>query len=162
MIDAVFRPLSDGDRVLLGQATLGNVNWNGDRFTLDQVRETEALAHYLEFDPERGDIGIVAERDGRAVGVAWVFFLPAENPGFGYVDADIPELSLWVHPNARGQGLGRQLLRELLDASSQRAIDAVSLSVEEGNFARQLYLSEGFKDVPGSGVNGVMVRQLRR
>lgn len=117
MIDAVFRPLSDGDRVLLGQATLGNVNWNGDRFTVDQVRETEALAHYLEFDPERGDFGIVAERDGRAVGVPWAFFLPAEDPGFGYVDA--------------------------------------------GNFARQLYISEGFKDVPGSGV-GAMLRQLRR
>lgn len=162
MIDAVFRPLSDGDRVLLEQATLGNVNWDGDRFTLDQVRETEALAHYLEFDPERGDFGIVAERDGRAVGVAWVFFLPAENPGLGYVDADVPELSLWVHPNARGQGLGRQLLRELVDASRQRGVDAVSLSVEEGNFARQLYMSEGFEDIPGSGVNGAMSRQLRR
>lgn len=153
------RPLTARDAGLLEAATLGNLNWTGPRFTVDDLRQPE-FAHYTAFDGERGDFGIVAELDGRPVGVAWALFLPPEDPGYGYVGAEVPELSLWVAPDHRGRGVGRDLLRSLLDDARDRDVPAVSLSVEAGNRARALYTDEGFTDVPGREAAGVMLRAL--
>ena len=57
----------------------------------------------------------------------------------------------------RGAGHGSRLLRRLLAESAARGHNRVSLSVEDGNRARDLYESEGFLAVPGRECDGVMV-----
>ena len=151
------RPLSSRDGDALRRATLGNVNWCGERFSLEDVLANPAIAHYTEFEPERGDFGFIAVGTSGVVGVAWAQFLGTENPGYGFVAADVPEASLWVAPERRGAGQGRRLLRRLLEESAVRGHDRISLSVEDGNRARDLYESEGFLAVPGREHDGVMV-----
>lgn len=155
--EVMIRPLGPADEDLLRVATLGNVNWSGERFTMRDVADRPELAHYAELHPDRGDLGFVAERDGAPVGAAWALFLPADDAGFGFVDARTPELSLWVREDARGGGIGRQLLRRLLDEALRRGTGTVSLSVEDGNPARHLYETEGFRGVPGRERDGVML-----
>ena len=94
MGSVILRPLFATETDLLERATLGNINWCGQRFTMDDVRRTPEFAHYTRPDPLRGDFGIVAERDEEALGVVWALFLPADHPGFGFVDEATPELSL--------------------------------------------------------------------
>lgn len=53
----------------------------------------------------------------------------------------------------RGQGIGRAVLRRLLTDAAERGISRISLSVEPGNRAQQLYESEGFV-VVGTDVGG--------
>ena len=64
--------------------------------------------------------------------------------GYGYVDDETPELAIAVLPDHRGRGLGRRLLRELLDAAGGR-FGAVSLSVRAENPAWRLYERTGFR-----------------
>lgn len=157
---ARFRSLSPSESELLELATLGNMNWCGDRISIDEIRSKPEYSHYTRMVPERGDFGVVAEVEGGAVGAAWAVFLPASDAGYGFVDELTPEVSLWVSAEHRGRGLGRELLRALIDEATERGIARVSLSVEADNFAKKLYLAEGFRDVPGGEADGVMLRTL--
>lgn len=157
MSDLTLRHLTSADVQVLGLATLGNVNWAEDRFTLRDVVDRPELAHYTRLDPARGDFGFAAEEDGRTVGAAWAVFLPADDAGYGFVDDHTPELSLWVAAGERGHGVGRRLLRLLKDEARRRGVRALSLSVEAENFAKHLYEAEGFRAVEGREDDGVML-----
>lgn len=157
MSEATLRALTPADDPALLTATLGNLNWVGERFTMRDVEATPAFAHYAHLDPDRGDFGVAAETGARIVGVAWALVLPADAPGYGFVASEVPEVSLWVNGQHRGQGPGRRLLRALQTEVRSRATPSLSLSVEDGNRARRLYEQEGFVDVPERRAEGVMV-----
>ncbi len=61
-------------------------------------------------------------------------------------DAESAELvSMWVAPQARGHGVGRQLVAAVIDWARHRSADRVDLWVTETNDpARWLYESCGF------------------
>lgn len=88
---------------------------------------------------------------------------PADAPfaGYGWVAADIPELSIAVLPDHQGEGIGRALLTVLLTLARMSGVEAVSLAVEDGNGAKSLYLDEGFVTVGRNGDSDLLVRQLR-
>lgn len=157
-----FRPLTAGDGQLLKTATLGNLNWQVERFTQFDVETRPEFAHYARLHPARGDYGVVAEDEGANLAVAWAIFLPTTAPGYGFVDPETPELCLWVHESARRLGLGRRLLRAMQDQARQRGLSAISLSVEDRNPARRLYEQEGFSDVPGRRADGVLLWSVER
>lgn len=57
-------------------------------------------------------------------------------------------LNLCVHPSWQGRGLGRAILRHLLDTARAREVDTVFLEVRASNTrARALYHSEGFGEI---------------
>lgn len=152
--------LTDVD--LLETATLGNVNWCSERFTIEDIRESSQLAHYTRLVPSRGDFGIVAQSDDDVLGVAWAQLFPPDDQGFAYIDAETPEVSPWVDSRYRGRGVGRQLLRALQTTALQRGIVQLVLSVEAENYAEKLYVSEGFVAVRGHEPDGAMVWSGRR
>jgi GNAT superfamily N-acetyltransferase len=141
-----LRAATDNDASLLAVATLGNLNWNGPRFTLDQVDAEPAFRHYVAPWPGHGDFGLVAEEDdGEAIGVVWLKHFPADDPGYGSVEPSIPELSIHVNAAHRGSGVGTALLTAALDEARARGLAAISLSVEEGNPTMHLYSRLGFR-----------------
>lgn len=73
------------------------------------------------------------------MGAAWLRTFPADDPGFGFVAADVPELAIGVLPAWRGRGIGTRLLRAVVAGAAR-----VSLSVERANPAVRLYVREGF------------------
>ena len=155
--DLTVRPLTPADVDLLSLATLENLNWLEQRFTAQDVENQSSFRHYTRMIRERGDFGVVAELAGEQVGVAWAQFLPVSDPGYGFVDGATPEVSLWVRDRSRGQGLGRALLRRLKSDAVDRGLRRLSLSVEAGNYARALYVSEGFVPVVDREDDGVML-----
>lgn len=57
-------------------------------------------------------------------------------------------LNLCVHPLWQGRGLGRQILRHLLDFARARRVESAFLEVRASNTpARALYASEGFCEI---------------
>jgi GNAT superfamily N-acetyltransferase len=130
------------------------VNWHPERYLpMAHVVADPGLAHYVAGWPRPGDGGIVALAKLRPIGAAWWRFFPGDDPGYGFVAADVPELSMGVVAIWRGRGVGRALLRAALVAASPHCC-RVSLSVERANRAQNLYLSEGFRVLSsGQGVD---------
>jgi ribosomal protein S18 acetylase RimI-like enzyme len=155
-----IRTLSPADRLLLRQATLANMNWNEQRFTFKDVDDAHEISHYFSSFPSGRDFGLAYERDGDVKAVAWLVFLPAEDPGYGFVDADTPELSITTFAASRGQGIGSALLSELISLARSRGLTSISLSVEDGNSARRIYERAGFKVVGRNGGSDTMVLAL--
>lgn len=128
--------------------------------TADEVLSVPALAHYIAGWLCPGDLGVVAEDDG-PIGAAWWRYLSADDPGYGYIRDDVPELSIAVVPDRRRSGVGRMLLEQLLAEANQLGLAAVSLSVEADNPARLLYSALGFQEAahPGGAVTMLWSRQ---
>jgi len=112
------------------------------------------LAHYVEAMGSRaGDLAWVAENPtGTRVGAVWLRRLPADDPGYGFVDADTPELGIAVVPGARGRGVGTQLM-----ATALAAVARCSLSVDARNPAMRLYERLGFTGVGVDEANPIML-----
>lgn len=98
---------------------------------------TPELAHYVWGWPRPGDLGVVAEAD-QPIGAAWLRYFTASDPGYGFIDVTIPEVSMGVVKPWRGRGVGRRLLEALIATARDAGIPALSLSVEPGHFARTL------------------------
>ncbi|WP_425393403.1 ribosomal protein S18-alanine N-acetyltransferase [Actinomycetospora chiangmaiensis] len=88
---------------------------------------------------------VAARVDGRLVGYAGVALLPA--PAFSREPAEAEVHTIGVDPAVQGHGVGRRLLRALLERAD--AIGAVTyLEVRTDNVpALALYRSEGFEVV---------------
>jgi len=85
--------------------------------------------------------------DGPPVGAASLRLLPKHDRGYGFVDAETPELSIGVVPTHRGRGIGSLLLEALVGSAREQRHEALSLSVEPENPARRLYERCGFQVV---------------
>jgi ribosomal protein S18 acetylase RimI-like enzyme len=115
-----------------------------------------ALAHYVSDWPRHGEVGFVGIRvDRRPLGAAWWRFFTREDPGYGFVDPAIPEVSIGVVSEARGRGVGTRLLQAVIDEGRRRALPGLSLSVERDNPARALYERLGFTVVGLDGAGSV-------
>ena len=73
----------------------------------------------------------------------------------------MPELILGVNHQWRAQGVGRALLRAVVDQARAAGHQRLSLSVERGNHAVALYRTEGFATLEQHGTRDTMVRNLR-
>ena len=139
------------------------VNWSPEWKPVSHRRVLSAhrTAHYVAGWPRDTDLGVIAEAGPGPVGAAWVRFFTADDPGYGFIAADVPELTVGVDAAWRGRGVGRCLLRAVAARAAAAGIRRVSLSVERKNFARGLYRSEGYVVDGGSGPQSdTMVKDL--
>jgi GNAT superfamily N-acetyltransferase len=158
-----LRPARPDDRAFITEMLVAAVNWApGRSLTVDRILADPALAHYVAGWMRPGDLGVVAtSADGTPIGAAWLRYFPTDDPGYGFVRPDVPELSIGVRASLRGKGIGRRLLRAILAAARDAGVPAVSLSVDRANAAARLYAAEGFR-VTGSEVDAdTMLVDLR-
>lgn len=152
------------DPSFIERMVLADANWLPDRqLTLEQMRSEPDLRHYVGGWQRASDTGVVAvDRAESPVGAVWLRqFLP-DDQGYGYVEADVPELSIGVLDHWRGQGVGRSLMRAQADQARTRGLHRISLSVERANPAVNLYLSEGWRVVKSGRHSDTMVLELAR
>jgi len=125
------------------------------------IVQQPSLAAYVRGWGRSGDLGVIAS-DGQGsqpIGAVWSRLASEAEHGFGYVDAQTPELGIAVLPEYRGQGVGTALLRRYL-AEAERLYPAVSLSVSPNNPAKRLYERLGFKQVTVRTGHPVMLRRF--
>lgn len=148
----IIRPAAAADAEFMADMLVAAANWSPDwkRKSRQRVLADPRISHYIAGWPRDTDLGVVAAANGERVGAAWLRFLPADDPGYGFVAADIPELTIGVVNQWRRRGLGRALLRAIAAEAGTAGIRQICLSVERKNFARQLYLAEGYRVVDDS------------
>lgn len=166
--EMVVRRANAGDIEFLWEMLAAAVFAPG--FDVDAVRNEPALSHYLDgFDLDADDataVALIAEYAGaegpERLGAAWYQRFDADDPAYGFIDDETPELTMACIPSARGIGVGGRLLDELLAVAAAAGLPGVSLSVAISNHAAvHLYRRRGFI-VYGSpaGSSMTMVRPL--
>jgi ribosomal protein S18 acetylase RimI-like enzyme len=118
----------------------------GPRSQSAEVLSHPDIALYIEGWRRPGDEGVIAEAGtGEPVGAAWYRLFSDEAHGFGFVNAETPEITIAVREEFRGHGIGGALLHELIDCARRRRFPGLSLSVEPDNPALRLYEQAGFR-----------------
>jgi ribosomal protein S18 acetylase RimI-like enzyme len=107
-----------------------------------------------------GDKAVIVEENSKRVGAAWYRLWTKEKHSYGFVDPETPEIGMGVTFDYRSKGIGRKLLRTLIEAARNDGFKTISLSVSPSNFARQLYESQGFEKVGGSGTSWILMLKL--
>ncbi len=108
----------------------------------DATFETETPS-WERWDAAHPELRLVAERDGSVVG--WAALSPvSDRCCYGGVG----EVSVYVAEDARGAGLGRSLLEELVERSEQAGYWTLSAGVFPENAASvRLHKACGFREV---------------
>jgi GNAT superfamily N-acetyltransferase len=148
------RPAVASDAGLLEAMLVEAIGWDPARTRMEAavVLGFHENKHYVEGWPRLDDVGVVAEdASGTPVGAAWLRFFTAADPGYGFIADGIPEVTLGVVADRRGEGIGTRLLAALEDEARRREIRTLGLSVEPANPARRLYERRGYRRVGGSG-----------
>lgn len=124
------------------------------RAVLDQPE----IAHYLvDFGARIGDDAEIAcsTVDGVRIGAAFCRRMSVDDPGYGFVAADVPEVGMAVVALWHGIGVGTALLQALLARHP-----TMSLSVDDDNVgAARLYRRLGFVEHAQVGTATTMVRR---
>ncbi len=158
-----IRPLEPTDEPFLWEMLYEAIHVPEGRPKPDRtILQEPALAHYVAgWGQQPGDEGLLAidQASGQPVGAAWLRFFTADDPGWGFVDVDTPEVSMAIVPAYRGQGIGTTLLKELI-AQVEGRYAALSLSVDPENPAMRLYERLGFVVVGASGTSLTMRKEL--
>jgi ribosomal protein S18 acetylase RimI-like enzyme len=118
------------------------------------------VARYVKGWGRPGDTALIALEDGFPVGAGWYRLFRDDAPGYGFVDAETPELAIAVVPSRRGRGVGDALLTALCERAQAEGHRALSLSVERGNSALvSFYEKHGFERVHEDGGDSVTMRR---
>lgn len=151
------------DAALLLQMVALAADWrlDSDVRSVGEVLADPNVAHYASRWPKPGDDGWVADgADGSSVGAAWWRLFSSDEPGYGFVATEVPEVSIAVRPEHRGQGVGGVLMRRLIAHAQEEGLPGLSLSVERENPAMRLYVRLGFIQVGGSADAATMLLRV--
>ena len=106
------------------------------------IIEHEDLQVYVrDFGKKADDRCLVAEVDGKIVGAVWTRGMD----DYGHIADGIPSLAISLYKDCRNQGIGTELLREMLQLLRRDGYPKVSLSVQKDNYAFRMYQKAGFK-----------------
>ena len=110
--------------------------------------EPGPVSRYVKGWGRPGDTALIAVEDGFPVGAGWYRLFRRDQPGYGFVDEQTPELTIAVVPSRRNRGIGEALLSALCERARAEGHGAISLSVERGNAALlAFYEKHGFEKV---------------
>lgn len=162
MTAILLRPAIGEDARFLADMLVEAANWSpGVHRPRVQVLADPALAPYVSGWMRPADAGLVAvSPSGDPIGACWYRLFDRSKPGHGFVEGGVPELTLGVSPLWRAQGVGRELLRGVAALARSAGYARLSLSVDRGNFAQRLYVSEGYIVVRSDERADTMVRAL--
>jgi len=145
-----FRPMTALDLVsaiAIEKAVYGKTAWSVDQFK-DEFAKAPKSAQYL-----------AAEFEGQLIAYAGIFYV-----------ADVADIhTLTVVSDQRRKGIGRELLKRLIDWARVKKAQAIMLEMRLGNdAARPLYESFGFIEISkrenyyGPGLTAVVMRKELR
>jgi GNAT superfamily N-acetyltransferase len=159
-------PAGDRDLPFLREMLHEAASWRPDPDGPPRPPPAEAvtspeLTRYLDAWGRRGDRALLALHGDRPLGAAWYRLFTADEPGYGFVDEDTPELSVGVLAPERGRGVGAGLLAAALVQAALDGHEQVSLSVEPDNPAVRLYERFGFARHQAADGAWTMVRTVR-
>jgi RimJ/RimL family protein N-acetyltransferase len=125
----------------------------------DIIKKPEIYSAIRDFGEKKGDYCLLAECNGKTVGGVWLRVSDGDTKSYGHIDSETPELVIAVLREYRNMGIGRGLMRQLIDIvlTQSGKYKQISLSVDKRNYAVKMYKKLGFEIVRENEHDYVMV-----
>ena len=120
------------------------------------TRQEDLQVYVRDFGKKADDRCLVAEVDGKIVGAVWTRIME----DYGHIADGIPSLAISLYKEYRHQGIGTELLREMLLLLRRDGYPKVSLSVQKANYASKMYQKAGFEVVDVTEEEYLMLCEL--
>ncbi len=120
------------------------------------VRQPELQIYIKGFGGNKDDLCLVAEADGKVLGAVWVRIME----DYGHIDDETPSFAISLYKEYRGQGIGTDLMQNMLCVLRKRGFRQASLSVQKANYAVKMYRKLGFEIVRENREEYIMVCRL--
>ena len=117
------------------------------------ILDDESLQVYIrDFGKSPDDYCLVAEADDKIVGAIWSRIMN----DYGHIADDVPSIAISLYKEYRNQGIGSDLLKQMLDLLKEKGYKSVSLSVQKANYAMRMYQKAGFKVISDDAEEAIM------
>ena len=148
-MDYSIRPFKMGDMSFLWEMLYQSItSLRGNGPSRDILKEQNIEKYLKNWGGVHDHAWVVFDGEGNPFGAVWIRLLNHENPGYGYLDDDTPELGMAIMSQYRGRGIGKRLLSTMIDSARSNGYPALSLSVDPQNeTALRLYEKNGFQKV---------------
>ena len=80
---------------------------------------------------------------------------------YGHVDDETPSFAISLYQEYRGQGIGTELMQNMLSLLEKCGYRRASLAVQKENYAAKMYQKLGFEIVNENESEYIMVKRLR-
>jgi len=124
----------------------------------DIIEDEELQIYVKDFGKYKDDICFVAEVEGRVVGAVWLRVID----DYGHIDDDTPSLSISVYKGYRNLGIGKALIKNVLEELKKRGYKKTSLSVQKANYAFEIYKKAGYFVYEEREEDYIMVYDLKK
>lgn len=105
------------------------------------IKIPELSIYTMDFGKHPGDYCFVAEVANQVIGAVWARIIN----DYGHIDNQTPSLSISLFEEFRGFGIGKALMKQMLDCLQKNGYKQTSLSVQKKNYAVKMYLDLGFR-----------------
>ncbi|CCX60304.1 putative uncharacterized protein [Blautia hydrogenotrophica CAG:147] len=119
------------------------------------ITSPELQIYVDRFGELKDDFALVAEVEKKVVGAIWVRIMN----DYGHIDDKTPSLAISLYKEYRGQGIGTDMMKEMLSLLKAHGYKRVSLSVQKTNYAVEMYRKIGFDIVRGNKEEWIMLWQ---
>lgn len=119
----------------------------------DIIASPELQIYVERFGALKDDFALVAEIEGKIVGTVWVRIMN----DYGHIDDETPSLAISLYKEYRGQGIGTNMMKEMLSLLKTHGYKRVSLSVQKANYAAEMYRKIGFEIIKENGDEWIML-----
>lgn len=124
----------------------------------DIIEDEELQIYVKDFGKYKDDICFVAEVEGRVVGAVWLRVID----DYGHIYDDTPSLSISVYKGYRNLGIGKALIKNVLEELKKRGYKKTSLSVQKANYASEIYKKVGYYVYEEREEDYIMVYDLKK
>ena len=119
------------------------------------ITSPELQIYVDRFGELKDDFALVAEVEKKVVGAVWVRIMN----DYGHIDDKTPSLAISLYKDYRVQGIGTDMMKEMLSLLKAHGYKRVSLSVQKTNYAVEMYRKIGFDIVRGNEEEWIMLWQ---
>ena len=118
-----------------------------------EIVNDESLQVYIrDFGNLPDDRCLVAVAGDKVVGAIWSRIMN----DYGHIADDVPSIAISLYKEYRNQGIGSQLLNQMLALLKADGYMSVSLSVQKANYAMKMYQKAGFKVISDDAEEAIM------
>lgn len=118
-----------------------------------EIVNDESLQVYIrDFGNLPDDRCLVAVAGDKVVGAIWSRIMN----DYCHIADDVPSIAISLYKEYRNQGIGSQLLNQMLALLKADGYKSVSLSVQKANYAMKMYQKAGFKVISDDAEEAIM------